>query len=223
MKTKRILVDPVRNYEQAGKQVTFLRLKDRHCLPCHRRADSEVSRVHICRKQGPFERRVVGRKNGGASAGKKARETRNLTLNHPDPGVSLKAPGGSQILFADAYIHVYLSVIYIDAFEGGFLSALAVRDHYSVAVGCLWGCSQTENRASETGRGAIDLPEGSIVDRKSRQFKRTPSASLSARHAKEQEDSGREIDARLTSNKQLYCYEMFTTRLLSAAASSAPG
>lgn len=53
VKTKRILiVDPARNYEQAGKQVMFLRLKDRHCLPCHRRADSEVSRVHICRKQG---------------------------------------------------------------------------------------------------------------------------------------------------------------------------
>lgn len=47
-----------------------------------------------------------------------------------------------------------------------------------------------ENRANETGRGevvAIDLPEGSIVDRKSRQFKRTPGASFSARHVKEQE------------------------------------
>lgn len=42
--------------------------------------------------------------------------------------------------------------MYIDVFEGGFLSALAVRAHYSVAVGCLWGCSQAENRASETGR-----------------------------------------------------------------------
>lgn len=42
--------------------------------------------------------------------------------------------------------------MYIDVFEGGFLSALAVRDHYSVAVGCLWGCSQAENRASERAR-----------------------------------------------------------------------
>lgn len=116
VKTKRILIaDPARNYEQAGRQVTFLRLKDRHCLPCHRRADFEVSRVYICRKQGlPFERCVVGRKNGGASAEKKkARETRNLTLNHPDPGVPLKAPGGSQILFADVYIHISLSPLYI--------------------------------------------------------------------------------------------------------------
>lgn len=83
---------------------------------------------------------------------------------------------------------MYIAV-YIDAFDGGFLSALAARDHYSVAVGCLWGCSRAENRANETGRGeavAIDLPEGSIVDRKSRQFKRTPGASFSARHAKEQ-------------------------------------
>jgi len=119
--------------------------------------------------------------------------------------------------------------VYIDAFEGGFLSALTARDHYSVAVGCLWGCSRAENRANETGRGkavAIDLPEGSIVDRKSRQFKRTPGASFSARHTKEQERCGgcgrEEIGARLTSNKQLCCYEMFTTRLLSAA-SCAPG
>lgn len=95
--------------------------------------------------------------------------------------------------------------MYIDAFEGGFLSALAAHGHYSVAVGCLWGCSQAENRANETGRSevvAIDLPEGSIVDRKSRQFKRTPGASFSARHAKEWERDGKcgrvEIGTRLT-------------------------
>lgn len=80
----------------------------------------------------------------------------------------------------------------MDAFEGGFLSALAAHDHYSVAVGCLWGCSRAGNRGrdevrrGEARRGgrcstavAIDLPEGSIVDRKSRQFKRTPGVPLS--------------------------------------------
>jgi len=119
-------------------------------------------------------------------------------------------------------------IVYIDAFEGGFLSALVAHDHYSVAVGCLWGCSQAENRANETGRSevvAIDLPEGSIVDRKSRQFKKTPGASFSARH--ERIGKGRKVRESgnrhtLDSNKQLCCYEMFTTRLLSAA-SCAPG
>lgn len=154
-----------------------------------------------------FERRLVARKNRGASAEKKVWKTRNLTLNHPDPPVSLKirmeakfySQSRTRISLRSVrrYTHVYIDV-YIDAFEGGFLSALAVRDHYSVAVGCLWGCSRAENRASETGRGgetvAIDLPEGSIVDRKSRQFKRTPGASFSARHAhaKEQKRGRRE-------------------------------
>jgi len=82
--------------------------------------------------------------------------------------------------------------------SSGFLSALAAHDHYSVAVGCLWGCSRAEDRVDEAGRDgterdgterdeavAIDLPEGSIVDRKSRQFKRTPGVSFSARFAKE--------------------------------------
>lgn len=36
----------------------------------------------------------------------------------------------------------------MDAIEGGFLSALAARDHYSVAVGCLWGCSRAVERAN---------------------------------------------------------------------------
>lgn len=167
---------------------------------------------------------------------KKTWETRNLTLNHPNPPVPLKKPNSirSRVrIFSAAFVYIHTCIIdvYIDAFEGGFLSALATRDHYSIAVGCLWGCSRAENRGERdrTGRGglAIDLPEGSIVDRKSRQFKRTPGASFSARHAKGQERrrarrEKEEIGARLTSNKQLCCYEMFTARLLSAA-SCAPG
>lgn len=167
----------------------------------------------------PFERRLVARKNGGASVEKKTWETRNLTLNQPDSPVPLKtrveAKFYSRRYLSTAFdaIHTCIIDVYIDAFEGGFLSALATRDHYSIAVGCLWGCSRAENR-DETRRGeavAIDLPEGSIVDRKSRQFKRTPGASFSTRHAKEQERQGgcgrEEIGARLTSNKQLCCYE----------------
>jgi len=113
--------------------------------------------------------------------------------------------------------------------SSGFLSALAAHDHYSVAVGCLWGCSRAEDRVDEAGRDeavAIDLPEGSIVDRKSRQFKRTPGVSFSARFAKERERQPRErkgIGARLTSDRQLCCYEMFTTRLLSAASCASGG
>lgn len=124
---------------------------------------------------------------------KKTWETRNLTLNHPNSPVPLTTRVEAKFYsqsrrYLSAAIHACIIDVYIDAFEGGFLSALATRDHYSIAVGCLWGCSRAENRANETGETvAIDLPEGSIVDRKSRQFKRTPGASFSARHAKEQE------------------------------------
>lgn len=116
VKTKRILIaDPARNYEQAGRQVTFLRLKDRHCLPCHRRADFEVSRVYICRKQGlPFERCVVGRKNGGASAEKKSPGNAKSHLKPPGSGSSFEGPGWKpNSIRRRIHTYIYLSPLYI--------------------------------------------------------------------------------------------------------------
>lgn len=56
----------------------------------------------------------------------------------------------------------------MDAFEGGFLSALAAHDHYSVAVGCLWGCSRAENRGrDEVRRSEARRGEGEGVARRS--------------------------------------------------------
>lgn len=90
------------------------------------------------------------------------------------------------------------------------------------------GLFTAENRADETRQSLSTFRKGRLLTEKVANLKGPP-ALLSPRDTRKNKrekglEGGTRVGkgVRLTSNKQLCCYEMFTTRLLSAA-SCAPG
>jgi len=103
------------------------------------------SAAFVANKVSLWKASRCSQKWGSIDGKKRPGQNAKSHLKPPESTSSFEDPDGSQILFAVAYIylsaafvtiHTYIDV-YIDAFEGGFLSALTARDHYSVAVGCL--------------------------------------------------------------------------------------
>lgn len=145
----------------------FLRLKDRHCLqrasPSGFRSQPRI--YAFVANKIPLRGVSLPAKMGEQAMAEKKREGEGMRRGG-EPGSAkshLKPPGSAssfegrleakfyirrRVHISPAALSLYIG-IYRYVREGGFLSALAARDHYSVAVGCLWGCSRTENREDE--------------------------------------------------------------------------
>lgn len=110
-KTERIFVftNPARNYSMC-RQVTFPFEGSTLSPHVPKSGFRSQSRTRLRQTSSPFERRrLVARKNGGASAEKKG--LGNAKSHLKPPGSSFEDPSGSQILFAVAY--VYLSAAFV--------------------------------------------------------------------------------------------------------------
>lgn len=109
---KRIpIADPARNYEVDGQTGNASSFEGSTLSPLPPKSGfRSQSRIYVCRKQGLPLRDTSSAAKMGERRRKKILGNAKSHLKPPGSGSSFEHGGGSQILFADIYIHIYLSL-----------------------------------------------------------------------------------------------------------------